>query len=60
MSDTDRDKISQAWKIRYDGDSFERGCGIKKIDFLGRHVVLQGLVKGRNGIWEMKTRKAEY
>ena len=33
MSDMDRDKTSQAWKIRYDGDSFERGVGLKRSIF---------------------------
>ena len=60
LSEADRDKITKAWKLRCDGDAFERACGVRRVDFLRRHVVLEGLVKGRNGSWEMKTRKTEY
>jgi hypothetical protein len=60
LSDHDRDKIGHAWRVRCDGDVFERGRGVRRVDFLRRHVVFEGLVKGRNGTWEMKTRKAMY
>jgi hypothetical protein len=60
LTDLDRDKISRAWKVRCNGDAFERSNGVRRVDFLRRHVVFEGLVKGRNGTWEMKTRKAIY
>jgi hypothetical protein len=60
LSGGDRDKISHAWRVRCDEDSFERGCGVRRVDFLRRHVVFEGLVKGMNGTWEMKTKKAMY
>jgi hypothetical protein len=50
MSDTDRDKISHVWKVRCDGDPFERECGVTRVDFSRKHVVLEGLVKGCNGM----------
>jgi hypothetical protein len=59
LSDSDRDKISHAWRVRCNGDAFEQGCGVRRVDFLRRHVVFEGLVKGRNGTWEMKTRKVD-
>jgi hypothetical protein len=37
--------------------SFKWGCGVRRVDFLKRHVVLEALVKGCNGMWKMK---AEY
>jgi hypothetical protein len=60
LGDGDRDKISHAWRVRCAGDSFERGCGVRRVDYLRRHVVFEGLAKGRNGTWEMKTKKAMY
>lgn len=57
LSDLDRDKISHAWRKRCDGDPFEHGNGVRRVDFLRRHVVFEGLTRGRNGTWEMKTRK---
>ena len=53
----DKDNISHAWRVWCDGDPFER---LRRVNFSSRHVVLKVLVKRRNGIWEMKTRKAEY
>jgi hypothetical protein len=60
MSDADKDNISHAWRVWCGGDSFERRCGVRRVDFSRRHVGLKALVKRRNGIWEMKPRKAEY
>ena len=28
-----------------------------RVDSLGRKIILMGFVKGKNGMWEMKTRK---
>ena len=48
-----------AWGVRCGGDRFECGCGVQRVDFLRRHV-FEGLVKGRNGTWEMKKSKKGY
>jgi hypothetical protein len=29
---------------------------VKRVDFLRGRCIFEGLVKGRNGVWEMKTR----
>jgi hypothetical protein len=38
----------------------EHGRGVRRVDFLRRHVTFEGLVKGRNGMWEIKTSKVAY
>ena len=60
LSESDRNKISYAWKVRCNGDGTEQRSGVRRVDFLRRHVVFEGLVKGRNGMWEIKTRKVAY
>ncbi|TFK65212.1 hypothetical protein BDN72DRAFT_845801 [Pluteus cervinus] len=60
LSDEDRSRIVEAYSARCEGDSEEIGRGVLQIDFLGSKVVFEGLVRGRNGMWEIKTRKEEY
>jgi hypothetical protein len=60
LSESDRDKISHSWRVRCNGDPREQASGVRRVDFLRRHVVFEGLVKGRDGTWEMRTRKAAY
>jgi hypothetical protein len=36
------------------------GVGLEGSIFSRRHVGFKALVKRRDGLWEMKTRKAEY
>jgi hypothetical protein len=44
-------------RTRYNQD--EIGRGVKRVDFLRGRCIFEGLVKGRNGMWEMKTRRVE-
>jgi len=60
LSESDRDKVSHAWRVRCNGDRMEHGRGVRRVDFLRRHVTFEGLVKGRNGMWEIKTSKVAY
>ncbi|KZP17080.1 hypothetical protein FIBSPDRAFT_35555 [Athelia psychrophila] len=57
MRGKERDKIASAWRERCGNDEGERASGVKRVDYLRRDVIFEGLVKGRNGNWEMKTRK---
>lgn len=57
MGGKDRDKISNAWRERCGMDETERASGVRRVDYLRRDVIFEGLVKGRNGTWEMRTRK---
>jgi hypothetical protein len=41
------------------GDRSERGRGVVWLDWLGDRVVFEGLVRGRNGMWEVRTGRFE-
>jgi hypothetical protein len=57
MDDEDRAKINQAFRDRCAHDPNQFAHGVRRVDFLKKHVLLEGLVRGKNGLWEMKTRK---
>ncbi|KZP14163.1 hypothetical protein FIBSPDRAFT_868539 [Athelia psychrophila] len=57
MGGKEREKIASAWRERCGIDAGERASGVRRVDYLRRDVIFEGLVKGRNGTWEMKTRK---
>ncbi|THH13995.1 hypothetical protein EW146_g6286 [Bondarzewia mesenterica] len=50
-------KMLRAYAERCNGDEYVRNQGIMKVDFLMRDFIFLGLSKGKNGMWEMKTRK---
>jgi hypothetical protein len=56
ITQEEREKIARAWKERcqYKG---EMSQGVKKVDYLMRDCIFIGLVRGRDGMWEIKTRK---
>jgi len=67
LNDEDRDTISNAFMERCGGGEFSRGTptdpdmwqkGVCRVDFLGKRVVFCGLVRGKNGNWEMKIEKS--
>ncbi|TFK60553.1 hypothetical protein BDN72DRAFT_828853 [Pluteus cervinus] len=60
LDDEDRTKIVEAYSVRCEGDQDEIGHGVLQVDFLGNKVIFEGLARGRNGMWEIKTRKEEY
>lgn len=55
----DRERISRAWSIRCMGDEREAMCGVRRVDYLGEKCILEGFVKKKEGVWEMKTRRRE-
>jgi len=57
MDDEDRTKIAQAFRERCAGNPSEIACGVRRVDFLKGRVIFEGLARGRNGMWEMKSRK---
>ncbi|KAF7978238.1 hypothetical protein HWV62_1250 [Athelia sp. TMB] len=57
MGQKERAKIGDAWRIRCGSDEGERAAGVRRVDYLRKEVMFEGLVKGRNGMWEMRTRK---
>lgn len=58
MSDAARSRISSAWSVRCNGNAMEHGSGVRRVDFLRSRIMFEGLVPGRDGMWEMKTRTA--
>ncbi len=57
ITQEERDKISRAWKERCQYNQGEMSQGVKKVDYLMRDCVFMGLVRCREGIWEIKTKK---
>jgi len=54
LDDADRDLLTQAWDERCETDE-ERNAGVLRVDFLRGKYMFAGLVKGRNGMWQLKT-----
>ncbi|KAG6865292.1 hypothetical protein C0991_003677 [Blastosporella zonata] len=51
-----KERIYQAFIARTNGDRAEQELGVKRVDFLQGKVVFVGLVRAKNGHWEMKTK----
>lgn len=60
LEDDDRNRINWAYKVRCMEDRRELMNGVRRVDYLRRSVLFEGLVKGKNGMWEMRTRKGAY
>ncbi|KAF8066495.1 hypothetical protein FPV67DRAFT_1190303 [Lyophyllum atratum] len=54
-----RDKMNRQFQFRTAGNAEEAGRGVKRVDYLRGRVLFEGLVRLRNGLWEVKTRKWE-
>jgi hypothetical protein len=57
LGEQERAALAKAFWGRSRGAQDEVARGIMRVDFLGGKVVLMGFVRGKNGMWEMKTRK---
>ncbi|KAI0290159.1 hypothetical protein BC826DRAFT_913641 [Russula brevipes] len=57
LTQDQREKISRAWKERCQYNQGEMNQGVKKVDYLMRDCIFVGLVRGRDGMWEIKTKK---
>jgi hypothetical protein len=57
VSEEEREKIANSFRMRCGSDEKEFRKGIRKVDFLMRDCIFLGLSKGREGMWEMRTRK---
>ena len=53
----DRVALGKAYKERCRGRSGQSGKGIFHVDFLGEKFVFSGLARGKQGMWEIKTRR---
>ncbi len=59
LDSTDRAALAKYFKDRIRGRRGEREKGILQVDFLGEKSVLEGLVRSKQGMWELKTRRPE-
>jgi hypothetical protein len=59
IDDVMRGKMTAAYYERTASSKEETMRGVKRVDFLRGKWVFEGLVKGRNGMWEMKMRRME-
>lgn len=57
LTQDEREKIARAWKERCQYNQGEKNQGVKKVDFLMRDCTFVGLSRGRDGTWEIKTKK---
>ncbi|KAJ6495347.1 hypothetical protein C8R45DRAFT_900107 [Mycena sanguinolenta] len=55
LNATDREGITGAYRNRCDVRVDIMQQGMRRVDFLGPDVILQGFVRGKNGMWLMKT-----
>ena len=56
MSEEARNQVRDAWAARC-LTLEERQQGIRRVDYLMGRVVMEGIQKGKDGLWEIKTRK---
>lgn len=57
MNDVVRAQIAEAYTRRCRGDSIELGHGIRRVDFLMERIMLEGFVRTKDGLYEMKIKK---
>ncbi|TRM66166.1 hypothetical protein BD626DRAFT_566791 [Schizophyllum amplum] len=56
MTESDREKITSAYRKRCKEDAQELSKGVKRVDYLGERVIFEGLHK-KGGVWEIKLKK---
>jgi hypothetical protein len=57
LDDEDQMKIALAFKERCNDNLDEIARGIRRVDFLKGRVAFEGLTRGKNGMWEIKSKK---
>ena len=57
LDEEEQKRITTAYRKRVGSDQAEALKGIRRVDFLMGRVIFEGLVKGKEGLWEMKTTK---
>lgn len=57
VDEEERRRITAAYRNRVGSDQSEAMKGIRRVDYLMGKVVFEGLIKGKEGLWEMKTTK---
>lgn len=59
LTEDDRKAITLAFQRRCGTDSQEIQRGVVQVDYMGKKVIFEGLVKAKGGMWEMKTSRYE-
>jgi hypothetical protein len=59
LDSEDRGALGKAYKERIKDRSGEGRRGILQVDFLREKYIFEGLIRGRQGMWEIKTRRAD-
>lgn len=62
LGEEERFFISAAFRQRFQtfkGSEKIMSQGVKRVDYLGEEYILEGLVKSRDGLWELKTRRPD-
>lgn len=57
MDQTAREAIALAWAERCGENADERNRGVRRVDFLMEKVGLEGIVKGKDGYFELRVKK---
>lgn len=57
LDSADRAALGKAYKGRCSGRSGQSRKGIFQVDFLGEKFVFSGLARGKQGMWEIKSRR---
>lgn len=52
----DREELKQAWEKRCKNKK-ERMDGVKRVDFLREKYMFLGLIRGKSGMWQLRTRR---
>ncbi|KAJ6588702.1 hypothetical protein B0H19DRAFT_1100772 [Mycena capillaripes] len=52
---TDRELVTDAYRNRCEDRVDIMQQGVRRVDFMGSDVILQGFIEGRDGMWLMKT-----
>ncbi|KAF5313730.1 hypothetical protein D9611_010096 [Ephemerocybe angulata] len=58
FGEEERAAVTRAFAVRVGRDEGETGRGVVQVDWLGDRVVFEGLVRGKGGMWEVKTARA--
>lgn len=59
VGEGERAAVGAAYAVRVRGREGEAEAmrGVVQVDWLGEKIVLEGLVRGKGGMWEIKTRR---